>query len=114
MTLYQAIYNLLNGENVNESIKTIKEFNEVDLNLLKKSIDDFEFNHALDFKTKTIEVIMSLIRLSSQDGLTKVDRLILESQIIPAIKEYRHLTGLGLRESKDYVDRRRECLLNQK
>lgn len=41
---------------------------------------------------------------------TEIDRLIMEGKIIEAIKLVREGTGLGLKESKDAVDARRQAL----
>lgn len=40
----------------------------------------------------------------SQDDLNRLTELILAGQKIEAIKEYKELTGLGLKESKEYID----------
>ncbi|WP_174189582.1 ribosomal protein L7/L12 [Nocardia barduliensis] len=40
------------------------------------------------------------------DGLAEIDALIMQGKKIQAIKRYRELTGCGLKEAKDAVERR--------
>ncbi|MBF6224092.1 ribosomal protein L7/L12 [Nocardia abscessus] len=40
------------------------------------------------------------------DGMAEVDALLLQGKKIHAIKRYRELTGCGLKEAKDAVERR--------
>ncbi|HJZ48507.1 MAG TPA: ribosomal protein L7/L12 [Roseiflexaceae bacterium] len=42
---------------------------------------------------------------SGEVSLAEVHALALQGQKIEAIKRYRELTGVGLKEAKDYVDR---------
>jgi ribosomal protein L7/L12 len=44
-------------------------------------------------------------RPASEGGLAEVRALALQGQKIEAIKLYRQLTGVGLKEAKDYVVR---------
>lgn len=114
MTLYQAVNNILNNENIIASVKSIQEEEiSIDLTLLKESVENFQFYENLALKTKALEVLFTLIKLIHKDG-SSVDRLILEGHKIPAIKEYRNRTGASLIESKIYVERRIECLSNLK
>lgn len=46
----------------------------------------------------------------SADAHAHIDRLILEGQLIAAIKAYREMSGEGLKESKDAVEARRDAL----
>jgi ribosomal protein L7/L12 len=40
------------------------------------------------------------------DGMAEIDALLLQGKKIHAIKRYRELTGCGLKEAKDSVERR--------
>lgn len=42
--------------------------------------------------------------------LFNVDKLILDNKLIPAIKEYRRITGFGLAKSRDYCMERKSQL----
>lgn len=42
----------------------------------------------------------------SGDGLAQIDALLMQGKKIHAIKRYRELTGCGLEEAKDAVERR--------
>jgi ribosomal protein L7/L12 len=46
--------------------------------------------------------------LVTEDVDTELRNLVLDGKKIKAIKRYRDLTGIGLKEAKDYVDKLRE------
>jgi ribosomal protein L7/L12 len=58
-------------------------------------------------KSKVKQKVVSEIELENMNA--ELEKLIAEGKNIEAIKKYRMVTGLGLKEAKDYVD-----LMNEK
>ncbi|WP_275001837.1 ribosomal protein L7/L12 [Promicromonospora iranensis] len=68
--------------------------------------------HELDKLNTKIDLVMAQmgVVVPEPDGISEVDALIRAGNKIEAIKRYRELTGDGLLEAKEAVDRRAESL----
>ncbi|MEU4342731.1 ribosomal protein L7/L12 [Nocardia sp. NPDC023852] len=54
----------------------------------------------------SVEPVRTAAAVPSGDGMGQIDALLAEGKKIQAIKRYRELTGSGLKEAKEAVERR--------
>jgi len=87
-----------------EAIKLLREHTGVGLKEAKDAVEALERNAAAPLPAAAPEVPMSP-HLASLDIDPEVRLLLQRGNKIAAIKRVRELTGWGLKESKDYVDR---------
>jgi ribosomal protein L7/L12 len=81
-----------------EAIKHYRELTGVGLKEAKDAVDALEQGRLISFTPSA----------SAPPDLAEVTRLARGGQLIQAIKLHRELTGLGLKESKDAVERLRD------
>lgn len=81
-----------------EAIKHYRDLTGVGLKEAKDAVDALEQGHVISFTP----------RPSAPPDLEEVTRLARSGQLIQAIKLHRELTGMGLKESKDAVERLRD------
>ena len=94
-----------NGQKI-EAIKVYREVTGVGLREAKEAVDRLEAGQPLVF-TSTASVNLSGTSAAAGQAaqLAEVTRLAQSGQKIQAIKIYREITGLGLREAKEAVER---------
>jgi ribosomal protein L7/L12 len=91
---------LLAGGNKIEAIKRVRELTGLGLKEAKDYVDSLPLGGALPPLPAS-----SSPRPADPGSLAEVHTLAAQGLKIEAIKRYRELTGLGLKEAKDYVDR---------
>ncbi|MFD7664460.1 ribosomal protein L7/L12 [Streptomyces sp. NPDC059788] len=67
-----------------------------------------DLQRRLQYMDRKLDRIMEHLGIEEADpeGMAEVDALLHKGQKIQAIKRYRELTGAGLKEAKDAVERR--------
>jgi ribosomal protein L7/L12 len=88
---------LIDGGNKIAAIKRVRELTGLGLKEAKDYVESWEQTGAVP------DLIMSMDAPPAAN-LEEVHRLMLQGQKIQAIKVYRELSGVGLKEAKDYVD----------
>ncbi|MGO4617616.1 ribosomal protein L7/L12 [Nocardia sp. 2YAB30] len=79
---------------------------------LKRKIDALNFKldlimqHLSIQDLPSVDPIRAAAAVPSGDGLGEIDALLAQGKKIQAIKRYRELTGSGLKEAKEAVERR--------
>jgi ribosomal protein L7/L12 len=91
---------LLAGGNKIEAIKRVRELTGLGLKEAKDYVDSLPLGGALPPLPAS-----SSPRPADPGSLAEVHTLAAQGLKIEAIKRYRELTGVGLKEAKDYVDR---------
>jgi ribosomal protein L7/L12 len=91
---------LLAGGNKLEAIKRYRQLTGVGLKEAKDYVDALPLSGAIP----SLPLSANIAPTAPAD-LAEVHRLADQGQKIEAIKRYRQLTGVGLKEAKDYVDR---------
>jgi ribosomal protein L7/L12 len=92
-----AIRALIEGGNKIAAIKRVRELTGLGLKEAKDYVESWQQTGAAPDLTVSGDAPPAA-------GLEEVHRLMLQGQKIQAIKVYRELTGVGLKEAKDYVD----------
>ncbi len=92
-----AIRALIDGGNKIAAIKHVRELTGLGLKEAKDYVESWQQTGAAPELTVSIDA-------PPAGGLEEVHRLMLQGQKIQAIKVYRELTGVELKEAKDYVD----------
>jgi ribosomal protein L7/L12 len=92
-----AIRALIDGGNKIAAIKRVRELTGMNLKEAKEYVESWQPTNAAPDLTLSIDSPPAA-------DLQEVHRLTLHGQKIQAIKLYRELTGVGLKEAKDYVD----------
>jgi len=91
---------LLAGGNKIEAIRRVRELTGLGLKEAKDYVESMPAGRTLPPLPAA-----GLSRPADQGSLAEVHALAAQGQKIEAIKRYRELTGVGLKEAKDYVDR---------
>lgn len=92
-----AIRALVDGGNKIAAIKRVRELTGMGLKEAKDYVESWE-------RAGAAPQLTVAERLASSHDLAEVRALALAGNKIQAIKLYRELTGVGLKEAKDYVD----------
>ena len=92
-----AIRALIDGGNKIAAIKRVRELTGLGLKEAKDYVEGWQQTGAAPDLTLSIDAPPAA-------DLQEIHRLTLQGQKIQAIKLYRELTGVGLKEAKDYVD----------
>jgi ribosomal protein L7/L12 len=92
-----AIRALIDGGNTIAAIKRVRELTGLGLKEAKDYVEGWQH-------TGAAPVLNAGTGSTSTEGLAGVHALMLQGNKIQAIKVYRELTGVGLKEAKDYVD----------
>jgi ribosomal protein L7/L12 len=91
---------LLAGGNKIAAIKRLRELTGLGLKEAKDYVEGLPLSGAIPALPPSANVA-----LAASADLSEVHLLAQQGQKIAAIKRYRELTGVGLKEAKDYVDR---------
>jgi ribosomal protein L7/L12 len=91
---------LLAGGNKIAAIKRLRELTGLGLKEAKDYVEGLPLSGAIPALPPSANVA-----LTASADLSEVHLLAQQGQKIAAIKRYRELTGVGLKEAKDYVDR---------
>lgn len=81
-----------------EAVKRVREVTKLGLKESKDLVEDIERGRAVIFNAAPP------LPMNSDAGMTEVYQLIAEGKKIEAIKVYRKLTGVGLKEAKDAME----------
>ena len=93
--LLAEVRELLQAGQKIEAVKRVRETLKLGLKESKDIVDDVQRGRTIPLNAAPPD---------PEPGLTRVHTLIAEGNKIEAIKEYRRLTGLGLKEAKDAVE----------
>jgi ribosomal protein L7/L12 len=92
-----AIRALIDGGNKIAAIKRVRELTGLGLKEAKDYVESWQ-------QTGATPDLIPTMNASPGATMEEVHRLMLQGQKIQAIKVYRELTGVSLKEAKDYVD----------